>query len=161
MIRDRGLTVVPATVVDSGVLAALHAEAFAQSWSVDGFAAMQRSPGVVALLAWPRGAGQTDEPAGFILYRAVADEAEILTLAVRPAQRRRGIGAALVGAAAAQLGPAGARMLHLEVARDNEAALALYHACGFRETGQRGGYYAGSGPTVPRVDALLMSLDLG
>ena len=107
MIRHRGVTVLPATVADSAMLAALHAEAFAQPWSVDGFATMQRSPGVFAVLAWPRGAGKADEPAGFILCRAVADEAEIMTLAVRPARRRRGIGEALVSAAAARLGQAG------------------------------------------------------
>ena len=36
---------------------------------------------------------------GMILGRVAADEAEILTLAVAPAQRRRGIGSALLRAA--------------------------------------------------------------
>ena len=61
-------------------LAALHAEAFDTPWDAASLTALLASPGVFAV----------EQPDGFILIRVVADEAEILTLAVRPAARRSG-----------------------------------------------------------------------
>ena len=58
--------------------AALHETSFATPWTDDEFAKLLEQPGVAGLL-W-----QDDAPTGFILIRAVADEAEILTLAVAP-----------------------------------------------------------------------------
>ena len=83
------------------------------------------------------------------------DEAEVLTLAVRPHARRHGRGRALVQAAADLLAHAGAAELRLEVAADNAAALALYAACGFEPTGRRRGYYA-RGAGAPAMDALTL-----
>ncbi|MBU2208038.1 MAG: GNAT family N-acetyltransferase, partial [Alphaproteobacteria bacterium] len=67
-------------------LADVHAEAFPAPWDAAALEALLDQDGVFAL----------EDPDGFILLRAVADEAEILTLAVRPAARRRGLGARLV-----------------------------------------------------------------
>ena len=75
---------------DPAALAAVHARAFPAPWSRDEFAALLAQPGVLAVV----------EPDGFILIRVVLDEAEILTLAVRPAARRAGLGGRLVGQAA-------------------------------------------------------------
>jgi ribosomal protein S18 acetylase RimI-like enzyme len=61
------------------------------------FEELLKSPGVFAVM------GEAGEPAvekGFILCRSIAGEAEILTIAVDPAARRRGWGAALVEMAA-------------------------------------------------------------
>ena len=129
-------------------LAAVHATAFDRPWGVAAFAALIGQPGVMAL-------GDAD---GFILIRAVLDEAEILTLAVRPEARRRGYGRALVEAAAAQARSDGIERLYLEVAEDNTAALALYRATGFAEVGRRPGYYARS--DGPDVAALLLARKL-
>ena len=95
------------------------------------------------------------EPDGFILIRQVLDEAEILTLAVRPQARRAGLGGRLVGQGAVAAARAGAARLFLEVAEDNAAARALYDRAGFRLIGRRKGYYA-SGKT----DALVLAFDL-
>lgn len=81
-------------------------------------------------------------PAGFALSRVVADEAELLLLAVRPAFRRCGIGAKLIERTLAVAIGGGARRLHLEV-RDGNAALGLYTRSGFAEVGRRRGYYRG------------------
>ena len=82
--------------------------------------------------------------------RAVADEAEILTLAVTPLVRRNGAGRALVEAAAAIAAARGADSLFLEVAATNAAALGLYAASGFETAGLRRAYYADG------ADALVM-----
>lgn len=129
-------------------LAALHAAAFPTSWDAAAFGALLEQEGVFAL----------EEPDGFVLMRVVADEAEVLTLAVRPAARRRGLGGRLVAAGAVVAASRGASRLFLEVAADNAAALALYARAGFVEAGRRPGYYARSGGQ--RQDALLLALNL-
>jgi len=91
--------------------------------------------------------------AGFILCRVMAGEAEILTLAVRPRSRRRGIARSLVETALALAAQTAGAML-LEVADDNPGALALYARIGFKTVGRRAGYYARSG--VASVDAVVM-----
>lgn len=133
-------------------LAAIHAEAFSgpheAPWSAAAFTALLEQPGVFAL----------ESPDGFILMRTVADEAEILTLAVRPTARRGGQGARLVGEGVLAAAARGAVRVFLEVADDNTAARALYAKAGFVEAGRRPGYYAGA--DGGRRDALLLALDL-
>ena len=133
-------------------LAAIHAEAFDRpgetSWSAAAFADLLIQAGVFAVAAAD----------GFILMRAVADEAEILTLAVRPAARRGGLGGRLVGEGVLAAAARGATRVFLEVAEDNLAARALYERTGFVEAGRRPGYYAAA--DGGRRDALLLALNL-
>ncbi len=129
--------------------AEIHAEAFAHAaWSAEAFAELLEQPGVFAV----------ESADGFILMRVVADEAEVLTLAVRLSARRNGQGAHLVGEGVAGAAALGARRVFLEVAEDNAAARALYAKAGFAEAGRRPGYYAGA--DGGRRDALLLALDL-
>ena len=127
---------------ESATLAALHAVAFDQPWPQAEIESLMASPGVFALIV---------EGQGFILCRAIAGEAEILTLAVDPAARRRGTGRALVEAAAGFASQMAAETLFLEVADDNAAALALYGNAGFEPVGRRRNYYASG------ADAVVMS----
>jgi ribosomal-protein-alanine N-acetyltransferase len=89
-------------------------------------------------------AEQGGRPVGFALVRAVADEAELLLLAVDPAEQRRGIGQALLDNFIASALASGGHRLHLEV-RDGNPALELYHASGFAPAGRRRNYYHGPG----------------
>lgn len=93
-------------------------------------------------------------PGGFALGRLAGREAEIVTLAVHPAARRRGLGAALVGDIEAQAAAGGAEEVRLEVAVTNAAGRALYAALGYAPVGRRPGYYAPAGR--PPVDALVL-----
>ena len=93
------------------------------------------------------------EISGFVGVKRIADEAHVMSLAVRPAGRRRGLGRALVNAALASPALAGVSRVHLEVRPSNEAARALYASLGFAQTGVRKNYYGDE-------DALLMTLDL-
>ncbi len=134
-------------------LAALHAEAFAgrdRAWSAAEIAALTAAPGAALTAAG-------DPPLAFALARVVADEAELLTLAVAVAARRRGLAAALLDAVEAWARRTGAQTLLLEVAQDNTAAQALYAGRSYSEVGRRRGYY-GSGPA--RADALTLRLAL-
>ena len=126
-------------------MAAVHAEALDAPWGADAFLDFLVAPGALALAAdWD----------GFILTRQVLDEAEVLTLAVRPDARRRGVGRTLVDGAAERLAGLGVGVLRLEVAQDNPAGLALYAAAGFTPLGLRRGYYARPGGA--RVDAQML-----
>lgn len=138
---------------DAPVLAAMHADGFDEPWSAETFAGLLALPGAFGHLASAQG-----RPAGFVLARVAADEAEILTLTVARGQRRRGLGTRLVELARAQAVSAGAARMFLEVAVGNEAAQALYRALGFNEVGRRPAYYGK--PGQEQRDALLMSAPL-
>lgn len=78
---------------------------------------------------------------GYVLAHHGADTAEILSLGVAPAARRRGVARALVRAVLARLAALGARTVFLEVRESNAAAQALYATEGFRTSGRRRAYY--------------------
>lgn len=118
---------------DVAQLAALHANAFAEAWSMEAICELLSAPGTFALF----------QPGGFILARAAGGEAEILTLAVAPAIRRRGLGRALVRAAASHAQGMGAQTMFLEVVAANDAAYGLYRGLGFAKVGMRKAYYGG------------------
>lgn len=65
----------------------------------------------------------------------------ILSVAVAPAYRRRGIGRRLVEAAISSLERRGAREVRLEVRVSNKPAQSLYHSLGFKTTGIIPWYY--------------------
>jgi ribosomal-protein-alanine N-acetyltransferase len=128
-------------------LAAIHATAFppSEAWSAAIMAAQLSLPGVFGLL---------DEQGGMILARTAADDADILTLAVAPAARRRGLGRALVAGAAREAATRGAARLVLEVSAANQPARALYTGAGFTQAGLRRRYYPDGS------DALILVLPL-
>ncbi|MDB5369492.1 MAG: ribosomal-protein-alanine acetyltransferase [Roseomonas sp.] len=132
-----GPDAVPAPILEaeSVALAALHAAAFppAEAWGPDAIGLMLSMAGGFGFQL----AGQ-----GFILARAVAGEAEVLTLAVAPAARRRGVASRLLAAALAGAASRGAQAIFLEVSYANIAARALYGAAGFVQVGIRRRYYA-------------------
>lgn len=130
-------------------MADAHSRSFDPSWSADEIAVLLDSPGVFALKV-----GEGGAVAGFVLARAIAGEAEILTLAVDPGRRRQGLARALIRAAVDAAQAAGAETMFLEVAADNAPAIALYEGAGFSPAGRRRGYYAR--PGGPSVDALVL-----
>ena len=113
------------------------------------------------LLATPAGGGLIlqigDDDAGVVLWRTMADEAELLTLAVSARHRRQGVGTALVGQVIQRSRRQGARQLFLEVGVDNPGARLLYAQSGFIEVGRRKAYY--ERPTG-FADALVLRLTL-
>ncbi len=131
---------IAATAAHAPALAAIHAAAFPPraAWA-------ERA--VAEVLAMPGAFGWLDPRGGLILARAIAGEAEVLTLAVAPGIRRVGVGRALLDRAIATVPPL---PWFLEVAADNSGALALYAAAGFIPCGSRPKYYPGGG------DALLL-----
>ncbi|KAF0100925.1 MAG: ribosomal-protein-alanine N-acetyltransferase [Rhodospirillaceae bacterium] len=144
--------------VDLDRAAHLHRQAFEpldeRGWTRQDIAGLLASPGVAGFLLTE---GSSD--IGMAICRVVADEAELLTVAVDPAHRRRGAARLLLEAVVDRVRDDGARTLFLEVGADNPGARTLYDSLGFRTAGRRAGYYARLGR--PAVDASIMRLDLG
>ena len=90
---------------------------------------------------------------GLIVFRIIADEAEILNLAVEPRRRREGIASRLIEDAVAASRAAGVRTIFLEVRESNEGARHLYARMGFTENARRPKYYR-----QPWEDALILRL---
>ncbi|WP_022687917.1 ribosomal protein S18-alanine N-acetyltransferase [Sphingomonas phyllosphaerae] len=110
---------------------------FGEAWTRSQCIGILAMPGVWLTLARIEGA-----VVGFALVRAIMDEAELLLIAVDPAVRRTGVGAALLRGMIAECEGRGVARLHLEV-RANNPAISLYTAHGFRHAGVRRGYYRG------------------
>ncbi len=132
-------------------MAAIHAECFwaaPRAWSAVEFADLEGQAGVLVVTA----------EHGFAVVRVVAGEAELLTIAVRPAFQGHGIGRSLLERSMAESRAAGAEAMFLEVAQDNLAARGLYDRSGFSEVGIRKDYYAG--PRGGKIAAHVMKLTL-
>lgn len=98
------------------------------------------------------------EPDGFLIGRVIADEAELLTVCVAPALRRTGVGSRLMASFLQTAKTRGATTAFLEVSARNSAAIALYLAHGFAQSGCRRGYY--HTPEGEAIDALIMAKPL-
>lgn len=126
--------------------------AWGEAWTAAQCVGILDLPGVSLTLA-----SLGEESAGFALLRVIADEAELLLLAVRPALRRRGVGMALLDDARMRARKAGAHRMHLEVRQGNDA-IDLYRIAGFDQTGRRSAYYRGKDGQL--FDALSLSITL-
>ncbi|MDA7429325.1 ribosomal protein S18-alanine N-acetyltransferase [Primorskyibacter aestuariivivens] len=125
-------------------LAGLHGRVFERGWSAADFAAYRDDPACVLIA----------RPEGFALARVTLDEAEILTIATAPEQRRKGIARLLLADLLDRVSTRGARHIFLEVAADNAPARALYDAAGFKQIAVRKGYYPRH--DGPPADALVL-----
>ena len=124
-------------------LANLHKKCFPNKpWSADDFRDLKQSGCEIIM-----------SENGFIVYRIVVDEAEIITIGVNPEKRRLGIASAMIGIIEKTIKSQGVKKIFLEVASTNEPAQKLYENCGFKTVGLRPKYYDG-------VDAILMSKDI-
>lgn len=129
-------------------LAALHAQCFTtpRPWSAREFTSILSHAFLI------------ETPHAFLIGRVIADEAELLTLAVAPHARRTGTGMGLVADFLGRAAGAGAVDAFLEVAQDNAAARALYAQAGFLEAGRRKAYY--TAPDGTKSDALVLRCEV-
>jgi ribosomal-protein-alanine N-acetyltransferase len=97
----------------------------------------------------------TGRVVGFCNYWLVADELQILNIAIHPDERRRGHAERLLQHILSEANRNNTHVVSLEVRMSNQPAQALYRKFGFREVGTRPKYYADNGE-----DALLMDREL-
>jgi [ribosomal protein S18]-alanine N-acetyltransferase len=135
----------------------LHGASFAFPWSSADFESYLTDGAIIA-----DGAVNDTTPkgplGGFIMSRLTPPDAEFLTFAVDPARRGVGLGRILLERHLLNLERGGARLIFLEVADDNSAALALYERAAFKIIGRRENYYQRA--DGERRAALTMRLEL-
>lgn len=121
----------------------LHRACFPDKpWSAQDFADLKKS-----------GCNIIASQNGFIVWRTVVDEAEIITIGVRPEARKNGIATAMLTLVENDLKKRGVKKIFLEVAENNVPAKKLYEQNGFTQISIRPKYYDG-------VDAILMEKNL-
>lgn len=127
-------------------MAAIYAAAFptSRAWSAAEISDMLASPLCFAIKG----------DVGFALGRVIAEEAELLTIAVHPDHRRAGLGFDLLEKFEVESKSRGAEWAFFEVAQDNGPALALYERAGYEIVGERPNYY--SRPNGEQITASLM-----
>jgi ribosomal-protein-alanine N-acetyltransferase len=153
----RDYAVEPLRAADSAALARIHREDFVPPWDENDFETMLGDDIMFGYKAVEIGKARSGA-AGFVLARNISGEAEIITIAVARAHRRRGLGRLLMDAVLRELHGVRAGALFLEVDEGNFAAVALYRKLGFREVGKRSAYYRSAAGTP--TDALVMRRDL-
>lgn len=123
---------------DAVAIAQLHAASFGRGWGEDEVCRLLIDSAVVAHRAMTGRA-----LVGFVMSRMAADEAEILSIAIAPARRGRGLSRPLLDYHLRSLAGLSVRAVFLEVDEHNTPARRLYDGAGFREVGRREAYYAG------------------
>ena len=113
---------------------------FGEAWTRSQCAGILPMSGVSLYVAR---SSDSDDLIGFSLQRVIADEAELLLLAVAPSWQGLGIGRSLLGQFIDDARGRGAHRLHLEV-RDGNPAVRMYRLAGFDLAGRRSKYYRGS-----------------
>ena len=119
------------------VMEAAFGKKYGEAWTRSQLAGILPMSGVSLTIAREGGDKTT---IGFSLVRTVADESELLLLAVLPGHQREGIGRRLLDDFIDRASADGATRVHLEV-RDGNAAVAMYRAAGFKQAGRRRNYY--------------------
>lgn len=159
--RHKRIVVEDANEGDVQHIAAIHGEAFSIGWTDGDIARMIASEACSCLVARMQGAAGKP-PIAFIIIRTAADESEIITVATRKSVRRTGAASELLAAAIRKLQADRIQKLFLEVDESNEVAISLYHRSGFKQVGERKGYYSSNtNSSNDNTTALVMQLDLG
>jgi [ribosomal protein S18]-alanine N-acetyltransferase len=150
-----GLHIEPAQSRDADAVAKLHAASFYRGWprqDIESYLLDSDTPTLVAC-------DKNRKIAGFAMLRLLGDDVELMTIAVEPKYRGKGVGEALLKACFEDLLMTPSRRMILEVAADNPAALRLYGKLGFAKVSERKGYYAR--PDGQPATALVMARELG
>jgi ribosomal-protein-alanine N-acetyltransferase len=130
---------------DIEAAAGLHHLAFGwESWDAKSLGEILNMPCAAGLIAQVFD-GYRATVLGFLLYLLVAEDVEILTIAVHPDRRREGIATLLMESCMSLAAASGARDVILEVAEDNPGAQRFYDRLGFQIEGRRKNYYVRPG----------------
>lgn len=141
------LAVRPMRGEDAAVAAGLEMECFSEFWSE---ASMREELSDKKSRFF---AAETEgKTVGYIGAKNILDEVYMSSIAVREAFRQKGIGGELLSALIERSREEGASLVTLEVRKTNESAIALYRRFGFKQVGERKGFY-----TNPDEDALIMT----
>lgn len=150
--------IAPGTSDDLGavmkVMDAAFGDRFGEAWTRSQLSGILPMAGVSLTLALDR---TRECVLGFSLVRTVADESELLLIAVLPAEQRRGLGGLLLERFLVEARNEMVRRVHLEV-RDGNPAIDMYLRAGFSPVGRRRNYYHST--NGQRFDAITLASEL-
>jgi ribosomal-protein-alanine N-acetyltransferase len=149
-----GLHIEPAEPRDADAVAKLHAASFYRGWPRQDIEAYLLDPDTPTLVA----CDARHKVVGFAMLRLLGDDAELMTIAIEPKFRSKGVATALMRACFEDLLMTPSKRMILEVAADNPAAIKLYTRLGFTKLSERKGYYAR--PDGQPATALVMARTL-
>jgi len=142
----------PAMEGDLREVAKIENSSFADPWSEESFRRLLGvAPAIFLVALFP----PDNAVAGYIVAFSVAEDGELLNVAVDRRFRGKGLAGQMVDAVLIELGARGVRSAFLEVRESNTAARALYGSRGFIEIGRRSKYYR-----RPVEDALVLRRSL-
>jgi ribosomal-protein-alanine N-acetyltransferase len=127
---------------------------FGEAWTRSQLAGILPMAGVALIVAFD---SKSSDATGFSLFRTVAEESELLLIAVRPKQHRLGIGRQLLEQFVDKARSEGVARVHLEV-RDGNPAIQMYTDAGFAPVGRRRNYYHAQ--DGQRFDAITLARNL-
>ena len=133
------------------VMESAFGDTYGEAWTRSQCAGILPMAGVSLMVARDE---DSETTVGFSLFRNVADDAELLLLAVQPDRHREGIGTLLLDDFLDRARAKGATRVHLEV-RDGNPAVSMYSACGFSPIGRRRNYYRAT--NGQRFDAITLA----
>lgn len=140
----------PMTSGDLKTVSEIEAVSNPEPWTYNDFEdSLAKEDGTTILLV----AEEESVVIGYLVLYTAAGESEIVTIAVSPSARRRGVGLELIEKAIAFSKESSLYIeeINLEVRFSNEPAIKLYEKLGFETVGKRPNFYRN-----PKEDALLM-----
>lgn len=118
-------------------------------WSPKMFLEEMQNP-LASCFVMKREGGSKPPVIGFICFRNVAEESELLNISIHPDYRQLGLGKKLMQFYIDFCLPLGIKTFYLEVNASNQAAIHLYQCFSYESFGSRKKFYQG------QFDALLM-----
>lgn len=134
---------------DLGEILSIEVASSLTPWSLDMFIEEMKNP-IAYCFVLKHGKGAESLVIGFICFRNVREESELLNIAVHPQYRRLGYGKKLMQFYLQFCYPLGIKTFYLEVNPSNQAALRLYQNLSYESFGRREKFYQG------KFDALLL-----
>lgn len=130
-------------------LSKIEKECFSHFWTEKDLAESLREKSVNAYLFV-----QNNEAVGYILFRTVLDESEILRIGTKKEYRRKGVAESLIKYYFEKSKRIGVEKIFLEVRQSNFGAIELYKKLGFKQICIREKYYENT------EDAVIMAVCL-
>ena len=144
-----GFTLRQVAEPQADILTKIHEQCFPRYWNRQVFTDFFSVKDTLALLV-----EEENQPIAMMVYRVTFEQADVLTVAVLPVWRRRGIARKLVEGMIEKCQQLGVKKIFLEVEVGNDSAIKLYENMGFTHISRRKLYYQQLDGSL--TDALVM-----
>lgn len=150
VIGNETYTIRKMEVEDTESILPLASTSMLTPWSREMFLGEITHPYSYCFLLCKLKENNTTTPIGFICFRTIGDESELLNICIHPQYRQKGLGRGLMSFLIAWGHRQGVKKYYLEVDPRNRPALLLYQSFDFHQIGTRKNFYQG------RYEAWLM-----